>query len=585
MCQPHVLLVNSTRIEDILLIMQVRNANNASDLSLSQTELPIQTSSGQRLLKTVTVHTGSMRYLLDMATFMTRIMFSLPLISQVGNPLQAALLADLSSALIAHAWFRKYEPDNITSCLSQLVVFAIAPVIITTATLPSPLTNVPLHLALFASLLLFSIVLYRISPFHPLAKHPGPVICKVTKLWFAWLSYKGKSHLYFRELHKKYGPIVRIGPNELSITEAPLIPHIMGQQGMRKGPMWHGRAYVPGVKAVSVPSLVGIRDISLHAKHRKPWNRAFGPAALKDYEDSLVVRGTELIEHLKAIIRKSPDGVGHTDISMYISNWSFDFMGDAILGEDFQLMSTGDKDGIVRSLDEAHLSAANMDIDDDQPPLPLIMASARLAIVAGSHTTSFVITSIMYHLLRYPEYFRRLQQELDTNFPPSEQAVIQVDKLSNLELLDAIINEALRLQPPIATYLQRAPPAHSGGKLLKDIFIPEGTSVVVPPYVIHRDKRYFSPNPDQFWPERWYVQNEKTTTDRTAFIPFSYGPANCVGRPLALQEVRYITAMLVYNFDFSFQKGYNPDQWDMDLIDQFIFIKGKLPVEMKQRNV
>ena len=56
-----------------------------------------------------------------------------------------------------------------------------------------------------------SIVLYRLSPWHPLAQYPGPVMCKISKFWFAFLSLGGKQHMYYYELHRKYGDFVRVG--------------------------------------------------------------------------------------------------------------------------------------------------------------------------------------------------------------------------------------------------------------------------------------------------------------------------------------------------------------------------------------
>lgn len=65
------------------------------------------------------------------------------------------------------------------------------------------------------SIYLVSLVLctvtYRISPFHPLAKYPGPLACKVSKIWFAFVAWQGKQHLYYNQLHRRYGDIVRIG--------------------------------------------------------------------------------------------------------------------------------------------------------------------------------------------------------------------------------------------------------------------------------------------------------------------------------------------------------------------------------------
>lgn len=106
----------------------------------------------------------------------------------------------------------------------------------------------------FYSTLVSSITLYRISPFHPLYKYPGPFSAKVTKLWNIWIMAGGKNHVCYKKLHDKYGPYVRIGssslfwrdrlsyertelgPNELSVTDVTAIPSILGMNGMPKGP-------------------------------------------------------------------------------------------------------------------------------------------------------------------------------------------------------------------------------------------------------------------------------------------------------------------------------------------------------------
>ena len=65
--------------------------------------------------------------------------------------------------------------------------------------------------ASYFGVLVSSIVLYRISPFHPLAQYPGPLLAKITKWWHAYQVYNGKQHIYIQQLHKKYGDVVRIG--------------------------------------------------------------------------------------------------------------------------------------------------------------------------------------------------------------------------------------------------------------------------------------------------------------------------------------------------------------------------------------
>ncbi|PCH43668.1 hypothetical protein WOLCODRAFT_75851, partial [Wolfiporia cocos MD-104 SS10] len=63
----------------------------------------------------------------------------------------------------------------------------------------------------FISVLLLSIVIYRLSPLHPLYKYPGPVICRVSKFWMVYIASQGKINEYFLRMHRNYGPIMRVG--------------------------------------------------------------------------------------------------------------------------------------------------------------------------------------------------------------------------------------------------------------------------------------------------------------------------------------------------------------------------------------
>ena len=129
-------------------------------------------------------------------------------------------------------------------------------------------------------------------------------------------------------------------------------------------------------------------------------------------------------------------------------------------------------------------------------------------------------------------------------------------------------------------------------------FVPEGTSAFVHFYSLHRDPRNFSPMPDTFWPERWLSADDRKSLgypdssdpdkvpfrhNPAAFIPFSFGPANCVGKNLAYQEMRTVVCMMMQRLDFRFADGYNPESWDRDLKDYFLAVKGELPVVLSPR--
>lgn len=115
-------------------------------------------------------------------------------------------------------------------------------------------------------------------------------------------------------------------------------------------------------------------------------------------------------------------------------------------------------------------------------------------------------------------------------------------------------------------------------------FIPENAAVYIPLYILHRDPRYFFPFPELFIPERWLDQEgEKFKTDTSAYIPFSAGPANCVGKNLALLEMRMVVSAVLQRFDLKFPDSYDTKRWEEELKDYFIIKVGELPVVLTPR--
>lgn len=191
---------------------------------------------------------------------------------------------------------------------------------------------------------------------------------------------------------------------------------------------------------------------------------------------------------------------------------------------------------------------------------------------------------ILFFLLQNPRSYKRLQDEVDAFY--NDDPCPTPDKFAHLPYLNAVMNEALRVLPPVATSIQRAPKIGSGGKMVGSMFLPEGTNVTLAPYVYHRDPRYFYPNPDAFWPERWLAEGDANIVhDRAAFIPFSGGQASCVGKPLAQMEMRYVTSLLIRHFDIALQDGFNPDAWVDKLADRLVLCKEALPVLLTRRSV
>ena len=100
-----------------------------------------------------------------------------------------------------------------------------------------------------------------------------------------------------------------------------------------------------------------------------------------------------------------------------------------------------------------------------------------------------------------------------------------------------------------------------------------------------RPERFLGTNPkDDGLQEIVETTNGKSAhTNLAAFIPFSYGPENCAGRSLAMNELRMITALMLRHFDMKLANGYDPNDWQKELQDWFIMSIGPLPVQLTLR--
>ena len=177
-------------------------------------------------------------------------------------------------------------------------------------------------------------------------------------------------------------------------------------------------------------------------------------------------------------------------------------------------------------------------------------------------------------LAEHPAALERVREEVISKFGVNGDPTAK--DLESLDYLNAVVLETLRLYPSAAftrasdedTYL-------AGGKYL----IPAGTEILIVPYIIHRDERYWE-NPNAFLPERFLNEEiDRNSEDfranslqsrigricaKKAYLPFSLGPRNCVGRPLALLEMRVVLIKLLQKFTFKIPRNdesYNSVPW------------------------
>ncbi|ORX63930.1 cytochrome P450, partial [Basidiobolus meristosporus CBS 931.73] len=162
---------------------------------------------------------------------------------------------------------------------------------------------------------------------------------------------------------------------------------------------------------------------------------------------------------------------------------------------------------------------------------------------AGTDTTSNTLTWAVYLLTKHPKSAQKLAEELDAAIP-DRQAKIQDSELHSLPYLNAVISETFRCLPTVPIGLPRVIP--KGGKTMKGYYLPGGTTVSVPINCLHLDPHVF-PDPEAFQPDRWLV--EDTLLMKRYLIPFSYGSRACIGRNIAMMELRLTLASLYRRFD------------------------------------
>ncbi|TKS68493.1 Cytochrome P450 3A27 [Collichthys lucidus] len=172
-----------------------------------------------------------------------------------------------------------------------------------------------------------------------------------------------------------------------------------------------------------------------------------------------------------------------------------------------------------------------------------IVSQATIFVFAGHETSSLTLNFCAYNLARNPEVMKRLQEEIDSIFP--DKGPIEYEALMQMEYLDAVVNETLRLYPPAAR-LERAA---KETVQVNGITIPKDMIVLVPIYALHHDPEIW-PEPEEFKPERFSKQNKQNIKPYT-YLPFGAGPRNCIGMRFALVLVKLGLVEVLQNYSFS----------------------------------
>lgn len=151
--------------------------------------------------------------------------------------------------------------------------------------------------------------------FSPLRNVPGPLLARMTTKWLTLIDLGGYRTLTIHELHKRFGPTVRVAPNELSFSNSECVREIYGQQtNFLKAKIYD---------TMSVPPLgiFSMRGKEEHSQRRRLLSHAFAQSSLSDSEPLIRF-------HVEKVLREVRSGVGKPlDVMQLFRKAAFDIVG------------------------------------------------------------------------------------------------------------------------------------------------------------------------------------------------------------------------------------------------------------------
>ncbi|KAH8803645.1 cytochrome P450 [Xylogone sp. PMI_703] len=444
--------------------------------------------------------------------------------------------------------------------------------------------------------------------FHPLSSFPGPFLASLTDLWQVYQFWGLKQPYHLTELHEKYGPFVRYGPDKLSITAEEAIPIIYQKGGrmMRKTEFYdaYGGAH---------PNVFGMRDEDSHSIRRRHMSHSFSISYIKGMEQYL----DQNMQILKDKINGYVEREEAFSLKKLLHYYTIDVLGELAFSQSFLVQLSDDASRVPPVVEHSFLAAVTgawplmlKTLKKWMPYIPhpglqrllkgraacaslasqcvrnrivalnedskveerkdiltnLILAKhpdtgAKLTqtdleteafgfIIAGTHTTSATASLLFYHLLHNPEIMDKCVAEIEINLPslgPGQAAYSVSVVETSLPYLRQCVKENFRITPVFTMPLARRVMAPEG-VTIAGRHLKQGTSVAVCNHAFHHNPDVWGSDHNIFNPSRW---EEPTTAERSKLLMhFGLGSRQCLGKTVAQTNIYKLMSTLLHEYTF-----------------------------------
>ncbi|KAE8323850.1 cytochrome P450 [Aspergillus sergii] len=453
-------------------------------------------------------------------------------------------------------------------------------------------------LALMLSLIA-GYVFYQIF-LHPLGKYPGPLLAKVTRARMGYHQWKGDTHIDIWLCHKKYGPIVRYGPDCVIFNTATALQDIyITGKNIQKPQILEAMSH-------KTRDILTIIDPAEHAIRRRLVSRSLTGASFNAMESRLVSYIEIFCNQIHSgDLEKATGWTRAMNMEPLCTYLAFDIMSQFVFGLNYDLLRQSQHRHIIGDIEVSRVRTAVLvnwptlyvgrldkilfresvaarkrflkfvdqlisDVSeiqgvtdgsmfsnlstwrDDQSGKKLtpveVRAEAVFLIIAGYDTTATALAGTLFYLSRNPDAYSKLAREIRCSFKQVDD-IRSGGQLNKCEYLRACIKESLRMSPPVPSCPWRE--VSSSGTEIDGQFLPAGILVATSIYGIQHHPGYF-PRPHEYIPGRW-LDNESmdlSPSCLSSFNAFSRGSRSCVAMGFAYWELSIAIARIMFLYDF-----------------------------------